>query len=127
MGNKVIAMADDEVVFHWIIKKHVELIDSNCEILSFFNGDEVIEHLSSSPDLVPDILFLDLNMPVCDGWKFLEAYSNSSHKKKMDIYIISSSINPDDKKKASKFKMVNDFVSKPISNDFLEEALRKCG
>lgn len=120
-------MADDEAVFHWIVKKHVQLIDSECEILSFFNGDEVIEYLANSPESTPDILLLDLNMPVCDGWKFLESYSNSNHNRKMDIYILSSSINPDDKKKASKFDMVNDFVSKPISNDFLEDALHRCG
>lgn len=127
MKNKVIGLVDDEDVFHWIVKKYLEKMEAPCEFLSFYNGDEIHQYLSSSPDLVPDIILLDLNMPVCSGWQFLENYTIEKGDKHIDIYIVSSSIDPQDKEKADQFTVVRDFVSKPISNEFLVGALKKCG
>lgn len=123
MSSKVIGLVDDEEIFHWIVQKYVKKLNNGCEFLSFFNGEEVFNYLSSSPDVVPNILLLDLNMPICSGWRFLENYTSSTGTQDMDIYILSSSIDPEDKMRAKKFPVVKEFVSKPISNDFLKKAL----
>ncbi|WP_420315849.1 response regulator [Ekhidna sp.] len=126
MENKVVALVDDEDVFHHLFKMHVNQIDDQCKILSFFNGEEIFSYLSDSPKVVPDILFLDINMPVSNGWSFLENYSAlRSELSEIDIYILSSSIDPEDKERARDFEMVIDFFSKPISNDLLNQALNR--
>lgn len=123
MSTKVIGLVDDEEVFHWIVQKYVKKLNNGCEFLSFFNGEEIFKYLNSAPDVVPNILLLDLNMPVCSGWRFLENYTSTTGTPDMDIYILSSSIDPEDKVRAEKFPIVREFVSKPISNDFLKKAL----
>jgi CheY-like chemotaxis protein len=127
MRTKSVALVDDEDVFHWIVKKYVEMMSDPCQFMSFYNGDEIYQYLCSSPSTVPDVLFLDLNMPVCNGWRFLENYSNCSQKKDIDIYILSSSIDPEDKRRADSFGIVKDFISKPLPNHFLDQALKNCG
>ncbi|WP_370087870.1 response regulator [Ekhidna sp.] len=126
MSSKVIGLVDDEEVFHWIVEKYIKKLNNGCEFLSFFNGEEIFKYLSSAPEVVPNILLLDLNMPVCSGWRFLENYTSTTSTTAttdMDIYILSSSIDPEDKIKAKKFPVVREFISKPISNDFLKRAL----
>lgn len=125
MQNRVIGLVDDEDVFHWIVKKHIEKLDVSCEFMSFYNGDEAYQYLSSSPEVVPDIMFVDLNMPVCDGWTFLKNYSDENKEQDIDIYILSSSIDPRDQQKANEFSLVKGFISKPISNQFLTDVLGK--
>lgn len=124
MKNKIIGLVDDEDVFHWIMKKHVAKVNESCQFLSFYNGDEIFQYLTSSPQVIPDVLFLDLNMPVCNGWRFLENITNSKEMENIDIYIVSSSIDPEDKKRAKKFSIVRDFITKPVSNEFLESILQ---
>ena len=125
MQNRVVGLVDDEEVFHWLMEKYVNKLDVKCSFLSFFNGEEVFKYLQSSPQVMPNILLLDLNMPICSGWKFLENYESISTENDIDIYILSSSIDPEDKIRANKFPIVREFVSKPISNDFLKRALQR--
>lgn len=125
MKNRVIGLVDDEEVFHWIVEKYVQKINDGCKFLSFFNGEEILKYLKSSPQILPNILLLDLNMPVCSGWRFLESYEKIAKENDIDIYILSSSIDPEDKIRAKKFPTVREFVSKPISNDFLTRALKR--
>ncbi|MEQ8907494.1 response regulator [Ekhidna sp.] len=125
MNNKVIGLVDDEEVFHWIVEKYVKKLNEGCKFMSFFNGEEILKYLNSAPEEVPDILLLDLNMPICSGWRFLENYVSSKVKTDMDIYILSSSIDPEDKVRAKNFSIVREFISKPISNDFLKRALKR--
>ena len=74
----------------------------------------------------PEILLLDLSMPIMDGWEFLEEYILLSPKldRKITIYIISSSISPYDIDKAKSISIVTDFIIKPISKEKLIEIFK---
>jgi two-component system, chemotaxis family, chemotaxis protein CheY len=65
------------------------------------------------------VLFLDINMPVLTGWDFLEHYENFGEeiKKRISIYMLSSSINPRDRDKAKKYGCIKGFVSKPLTTE----------
>lgn len=120
--DKRLALVDDEEVFHWIVSQFLEHVDASVELMSFYNGNEILKHLEANPK-APDVILLDINMPIANGWVFLDKYS----EKKItgsNIYVVSSSIDPEDHNKARSYACVLDFVSKPISVEFLEEVLR---
>ena len=72
-------------------------------------------------DELPDVVFLDLNMPGFSGWDFLKKFRkvNAQIKKPVDIYILTTSINPTDKLRAECYSFVKGFISKPITPDAL--------
>lgn len=70
---------------------------------------------------LPDVIFLDLNMPGFSGWDFLEEFNllYKKMKKPVDVYIISSSINPEDRQLVNKYDFVKAMISKPIKVETL--------
>src|SRR5450432_4023890 len=92
----------------------------------FNYGNDALEFLvknASTEVELPDILLLDLSMPVMDGWEFLGEYYNikAAIKKPIDIYICSSSISPDDIIQAKKLDFVRDYIIKPLSYEKVQE------
>ena len=87
---------------------------------SYKNGKDAIDALKKAAENnenIPDIILLDINMPVMDGWEFMEEIKTikSQIDKKIIIYIVSSSIAVEDKNKSKEFKDVFAFISKPVN------------
>ena len=96
-----------------------QLVD---RIKIFPNGKAAIDFLTSKhdqPSELPEIILLDLNVPIMDGWGFLEEYLLLKPKigKKILIYVVSSSIDPDDIEKARAISEVTDYVLKPVTQE----------
>ena len=96
---------DDDKIYINLIKKIIEAKRLCDNLLIFNNGKESIEYFEAllcnlSEDKIPDVIFLDLNMPVLDGWGFIERFTKieNKFKKLITLYIVSSSINPEDLK-----------------------------
>ncbi|NBL64888.1 response regulator [Flavobacterium sp. NST-5] len=117
--NDVIVV-DDDKIYHFILKKLLK--KSNIEVTPHFfeNGRDAIEGLKGkekSIENLPDLILLDINMPVMDGWQFLEEYKKikSTLSQESVIYLISSSNNPVDIDKAKNFPdEVRDYFIKPV-------------
>ncbi len=121
---KLTFIIDDDPVFVLLFKKIMQKIGQFETVLNFENGqlalDDLIEKFNNKEPF-PDIIFLDINMPVMDGWEFLKALEKYEFKDKLNIYMVSSSIDPTEIKKSKKFKTVKRFISKPVSaSDFLK-------
>ncbi len=121
---KLTFIIDDDPVFVLLFKKIMQKIGQFETVLNFENGqlalDDLIEKFNNNEPF-PDIIFLDINMPVMDGWEFLKALEKYEFKDKLNIYMVSSSIDPTEIKKSKKFKTVKRFISKPVSaSDFLK-------
>ncbi len=73
------------------------------------------------------LIFLDINMPVMDGWEFAEAFSKLDQEQKGNskIIMLTSSINPDDKERASQLSSISGFQSKILSIEALKEVLNQ--
>ena len=119
-------VVDDDKIFHFIIKKL--LLNNNIDVIpSFFeNGLEAIEGIKNKIDngeTPPDLILLDINMPVLDGWQFLEEFKllKKFLKEEICIYIISSSDHTVDRGRAEDFKSeIKDYYLKPITIEGLK-------
>jgi CheY-like chemotaxis protein len=83
---------------------------------------DYIEEHKSEPEKLPDMIFVDLNMPMFSGWDFLKRMEQMQHEisKDIPVFVISSSLRPDDKATSSKYSFVQDFISKPVNSEEIE-------
>ena len=92
------------------------------EALNYFN-DLQINNVGATISDYPKLIFLDLNMPVMGGWEFLDHFSKEEYRSAFSdckVIVLSSTIDPEDIRKAKTYPMVLDFLSKPISSEMLE-------
>lgn len=122
--NKInnICLIDDDMIFQYLAQKVITETNLVNEIDMFPNGLEAIKYLKSAhhdEKKLPDMILLDLFMPIMDGWGFLEEYVSLQPKmaKKIPIYIVSSSIDPADIQKSRLMNSVTDFIVKPMTRE----------
>jgi len=124
----IACIIDDDPIFVFGIKKVMELINFCEGIMVFKNGQEALNNLSaiiSAKEELPDVILLDLNMPVLDGWQFLDEFIKIPCEKEILIYVVSSSVDPEDVLRAKSYEGVSDYIVKPISVKKLKEVLYK--
>lgn len=120
-----ILLIDDDNSTNFIHRKILEKAQLSEEIVVALNGQEAMDYLSGKYSQ-PDLILLDINMPLMDGWEFLNAYK--SLEKKNDTIIIvmlTTSLNPDDKLRAETIPEISAFQSKPLSVDMLADILEE--
>ncbi|HRJ30320.1 MAG TPA: response regulator [Cyclobacteriaceae bacterium] len=123
-----IALIDDDEIFQFTTSRIIKLTNLPFNITQFFNGEQAMTYLSNNaqqPDKLPDIILLDINMPVIDGWMFLDEFKTLAKKlkKKITIYMVSSSIAPEDIRRAKSNPFVSDYLVKPVSAETLRQVL----
>lgn len=124
--SPIIALVDDDKIFQVISAKMIRALDLSDDILQFENGEEALHYLrdnAAHTENLPDYIFLDINMPFVDGWMFLADYATikPAFKKEIQIYVISSSIDSRDIKRAQNNSDVRDYIVKPVSPEKLRE------
>ncbi|RXG21670.1 response regulator [Leeuwenhoekiella aequorea] len=120
---KLACIVDDDPIFVFGIKKMMKLTEFCENFLVFANGQEALNSLTAIINKggdIPQLILLDLNMPVMDGWEFLEEFTKTNPPKEITIYILTSSIDPRDLKRAKQFNRVSNYVIKPITIENLE-------
>lgn len=121
-----ICLIDDDEIFQFLTENAIKQSQIVSHIKLFSNGSEALDFLKNeadNPKNLPDIILLDLTMPIMDGWEFLENYITLKPKlgRQIVIYIVSSSIAPSDVEKAKSIAEVTDYLIKPITKDkFIE-------
>lgn len=132
MINKVFCIDDDLITLalcEMVIKK-ARFAD---EVITAKNGKEGLTYFSSyfsknnSGQLgdAPQLIFLDLNMPVMNGWDFLEEYlmKYADRLPETKVVIVSSTVNPEDFSRANRYEIVIDFINKPLTVEGMEELM----
>jgi len=129
-----VLLVDDDDAANFLARKTIQRAGLVEHIETVLNGKEAITYLTNSGKYEhggvypqPSLIFLDINMPVMDGWEFLQAYQNLQDNQKGEIIIVmlSASFNPADKIKALKFKEISGYKTKPLSAEILDEIMIK--
>ncbi|MDO6601378.1 response regulator [Arenibacter palladensis] len=112
---------DDDPIAIYGIKRSMKEIDFCNKIVVYNNGQDAIDGLNNMVAegiALPSIILLDLNMPIMDGWEFLDDFIKipNNNTKKVTIYIISSSIDPRDVIKVQDYSLVSNYILKPIKS-----------
>jgi CheY-like chemotaxis protein len=115
---------DDDEFFHFIAKKQFKAFDLAPErIYSYHNGKEALDAINETlKTSMSAIILLDLNMPVLNGWEFLEEVQTRlpDFSKTMTVFICSSSIDREDIDKAKRHPLVSDYLVKPLNREKVE-------
>ncbi len=125
-GQVTIGVVDDDDIYQFTIKRTMELLNLAKKVHVFSDGEEALDFILENVknvQILPDIILLDINMPIMDGFQFMEEYVKIKNKsdKKIKIYMVSSSVDPVDMEKAKKIKDICDYIIKPIWPDQLTE------
>ena len=118
---RAISIIDDDPITVFGIKKMLSAIEVSQNILTFPNGKEAIDGIKARIDEdqgVPEVIFLDINMPIMDGWQFLEEFIKLPLQERIRINIVTSSIDPADRQNWEHYKgqthHLIDYRNKPI-------------
>ncbi|WP_428327631.1 response regulator [Mucilaginibacter sp.] len=116
---------DDNPTDHYIMQR---LLHNNCncrQATYTFDGRLILDYLEENKEsgTMPDLIFLDLDMPQLTGWEFLEQLEtfNADANKNVRVHIMSSSIRTADLYQSKKYACVNSFLTKPLSKDLVNQ------
>lgn len=129
MRSVVVAVIDDESLQYLTLKLMVANLGLNVNLLHFADGKEALDYISeykADAGFLPDCILLDLNMPRITGWEFLESYQiiKDALAKTIPVYVISSSIDESDRKRALDNPHVEEFLVKPLSQSDILSILK---
>ena len=121
-NTKTIFLVDDNEIDCLVAQKLLENVYPDCLVNTFLSANAALEllhkQIGSKTGALPDLILLDLNMPIKDGWEFVDEYTSAYSQTSFPlppIYILTSSINPLDHQKAKASALVVDFLVKPLT------------
>jgi len=122
---------DDDPIFQYIAEKLFNKTNLFAETNCFLDANLALAFLeknSKNAASLPDAIFLDIYMPALSGWEFLNSFDkiSSSLKKKIPIYLLTSSIDPKEIQRSREHPSVKAFTSKPVTQEFIEHVYQDC-
>lgn len=124
-----VLIVDDDRVYRFAAVKIIAATEMAGSIIECNDGQEALNFINrniDAPTNLPDIIFLDINMPVMNGWDFLKAFSMVAHKlsKTIHVYVVTSSIDKSDVERSKEFSVVTDYIVKPVTKETFSRLLR---
>jgi CheY-like chemotaxis protein len=121
---KRIVIIDDDPMYQLIVKHLLQKIDKSISVTDYENGADAVAGLSAMPSSEwPHVVFLDINMPMMDGWQFLAEAAEKIPElaQRCSIYMLSTSIDNRDRDRAEAMPAVREYICKPVSQEKLKE------
>lgn len=130
LGN--ILLVDDDAGVNFINSMLIQAIDITDSIEITINGKEAINYLTGkdkyegneAKNTQPELILLDINMPIMDGWEFIEEYQKLQNSKSI-VVMLTTSLNPADRKRAGNISAISEFITKPLTPLTLEGIIKK--
>ena len=124
----ILCSIDNDEVYQYTITRILKTHQLTKKILSFADGEQALWFLTENigdNETLPDVIFLDINMPVMDGWQFLEEYLKLKPRieKAITVYMITSSLEAADIERSKRINEISGYIVKPIKPGMLREIL----
>jgi CheY-like chemotaxis protein len=119
-----ILLVDDDPASNYLAKLLLLEIDPEFDIHVRYHGQEALEYIKAADGeiVAPNLIFLDLNMPVMDGFEFLEHFTQLPASESTSIVLLTSSAYPKDIERAKAYNITH-FINKPLTEEQLREVL----
>ncbi len=119
---------DDDKLHHFGMRRMLKYIDFPINVFQFYNGLQAIEYIKEHmPQLsnLPDLIFLDVNMPVMNGWQFLDEFITLMPPKnrRTTIYMVTSSVSDEDVTRAASYSEITEYIIKPAGVEQVRDLL----
>ena len=114
---KTVLLLDDNGATNIIHKKFITKTSCVEQILKFQSGVKALQYLKSEAREQPDLIFVDINMPIMNGWEFLEELKKltDSNKKESTVILLSTSLSSVERGKANNIKIIDEVRLKPLT------------
>lgn len=128
-AKHIVCLIDDDNIYQYTARVILEATGLTRQIQSFYNAQDALAFFNNpdnfDADTLPDVIFLDINMPVMDGWDFLEEFGKFHHRlpKNIHIYMVSSSVNSSDMQRSRGYSTVSDYLVKPVNRAQYQEVM----
>ncbi|WP_108868534.1 response regulator [Aquimarina aquimarini] len=122
---KYFLLVDDSVSTNFFNKAILQKTECVEKVLLARNGKEALDYIKSG--ITPEVIFLDINMPIMDGWEFLEEFERLDKKLKKSVIIlmIGAELSREDREKAEKIKEVKEFQEKMLTKEIVCKIVKK--
>lgn len=122
-----ILLVDDDQVCNFLNENIIHLMDGQLKVQTALNGQSALDFLEENEGY-PQLILLDLNMPVMDGFEFLNEFVKLPEKKRKNIVIVilTSSDYEKDRERASKYNVVSGYVTKPLTQEKMVSIVETC-
>jgi CheY-like chemotaxis protein len=122
-----IYLIDDDPIYLFVVKKLIAEQKFSQVVATFENGKLAMDSLLNDTlnESKPNLIFLDLSMPIMNGWEFLDSFKTApiQNKEKIKIMVMSSSINPAEIDIIKSYSIVEDYIVKPLTPADLQKLL----
>jgi len=131
MQIKSFLLIDDDEATNFLHKREISKSEIKSEVNVVENGEEginFIKDLLAKGEPLPTVIFLDINMPRMNGWEFLEEYEKITTGLKLNaniVVMLTTSLNPDDEKKAKLYTSICKYLTKPLKRITLPEIIKQ--
>ncbi|BDD02525.1 response regulator [Aureibacter tunicatorum] len=128
--SKKIFLVDDDEIHSFILETYTKKVSDGFSVEKFINAEKALNALraiAETKNEFPNFIFIDLDMPVMNGFEFLEVYDREFYPQFPDVnlYFLSSSMNENEEKTILKSPAVISFINKPISLDTYKKCLEE--
>jgi CheY-like chemotaxis protein len=127
MINNYVWIIDDDHICSFTVQKLIEKGQLAQKIDIFKNGQDALDSLQKinfNTAKYPDIILLDINMPIMDGWQFMDKFVKFVGKSAITLYMVSSSIDPRDQEKAKLYTTdIKGFIVKPLTLENIKKLM----
>lgn len=117
MSTLKVLVVEDDPMMSFIHKELIKKKGISSSPYCFYNGQQALEFIDRENKVdVQYLVLLDLNMPVMNGWKFLEELEKRRVSDRTSVFVVTSSTDNSDRKRAGNFEVVDGYVTKPLSD-----------
>lgn len=125
-----ICIIDDDHIFVYGVKRLIHEVKLAEDLMVYENAVDALDEIrtmAGEGKSLPRVIFLDLNMPMMNGWEFLDEFLQIDHKDTHQtwVYIMSSSVNPQDLMRINNYSIVKNYILKPVTAEDLENILEE--